>query len=147
MNLRPFVIASIFGVVFFVLGSFAGFFGGSSYTKKSTLQNLPIVSSVLANPVFYEWWSSAEGVVKEKTANSMILEKNGQTAFIVVMDTTTFAKPKSAGNAELIPASFSDIPLGVTVRGIVRVSKESFDKTLSAQNDRAMGQNFVIVTP
>lgn len=148
MNKSSFFIVGV-ALAAFLIGTFIGFNGGAQIARKKFLQeqNLPVVSSLLTSPVLYEWWASAEGVVKEKTANSMTLEKNGKTTEIIIMATTTFSKLKSPGSSEYVPVSFSELPIGTMVRGGVRVSKESFDGALSSVNDRVMGSSFVVVSP
>lgn len=98
-------------------------------------KDLPLVSSFILNPVFYEWWVGAEGMLLEKTEDYIVLERYGIRATIQINDGTTFLA-KRVENEQVRTIGIEDVPLGSQLRGMVLAREKG---------EVAIGLNFSIV--
>lgn len=150
-------------VVVLLLGSVVGFFANQTLlstsapvcspeciSKEGELvkvveeQKLPLISELLTNPIFYEWWASAEGTVVKKTEDSITLEKDGNQVVIKVRPTVTKFFIQVSEIGQPASASFEDVKIGSKLRGGVLMSRIG-TLGLAGEENVAIATSFVIL--
>lgn len=72
---------------------------------------------VLRNPVHYQWGTSSQGILVEKTDSYIILEAQGERATFALVNYTNFFGPEETETGGLKPRNLEDIPLGSKLLG------------------------------
>lgn len=147
----------VFIGIFVGLGILIGFLGGQTIQTENTVyiseesgekvvieKDLPLISELLLNPVYYEWWASAEGVIVSKDESSMTIEKDGNRATIAINPEVTLFFAPGSENDSSEPILYKDVLIGSKVRGGVIMSKIG-TAGLGQEQNVAVGTSFVIV--
>ena len=142
LTLQPLFIRLLFGAG--VLGIVVGFGGGyflaptkiiveevtvTEYISEESGErvvkevDLPVPSNVLINPVHYQWDTSSQGILVEKTDSDFTLERNGVRATFFLMGYTYFSGPDRDPETGISKqTTLEDILLGSELRGGAFVS-------------------------
>lgn len=148
----------VFIGIFVGLGILIGFLGGQTIQTENIVyiseesgekvvieQDLPLISELLLNPVYYEWWASAEGIIVSKDESSMTIEKDGNVATIYIRPIVTkFFKEQSLGASIPDEILFEDIQVGMFIRGGVVMSRSGTTGIASVE-DVAFGTSFRVI--
>ncbi|MDP2652212.1 MAG: hypothetical protein Q8O94_03680 [bacterium] len=139
-------------IVSLVAGIFIGGILFFSPNSSKLLQESSVDVNLLANPVLYEWWASAQGIIVEKGEDYIVLDKNGQLLRVDVLShplqSTAFAR--AIGNQsppeEFEHLSFEDIVTGMRLRGTVSVTAWKGEERVSEQASRVVGHDFTVLS-
>lgn len=137
-----------FAVVIAVIGAGVGYYAGNvaPFEEKVATQELPLITELLTNPVYYEWWASAEGTVVAKTDDTLTLEKDGRQAVVKVNTEGDVSRFYRQGALDTLPVqvSYEEVQVGDTLRGGVNLARKG-TTGLAGEENVAFGTSFVIV--
>lgn len=120
-------------------------------SSSKLLQESSVDINLLANPVLYEWWASAQGIIVEKGEDYIVLDKNGQLLRVEVLShplqSTAFARAIGSQSPpeEFEYLSFEDIVTGMSLRGTVSVTAWKGEERVSEQASRVVGHDFTVL--
>lgn len=86
---------------------------------RASVENLPIGLEILTHPMVYQWKGSVEGLLTEKTTNTITLTKDGNKLTIPVDPKGTVFFDSRTGKTDkgTKPTTLDNIPIGSYLRG------------------------------
>lgn len=116
--------------------------------EKIPAKSLTVEKEFLSNPILYEWWASAEGIVTEKGENSITIENEGRelTMEVSVEDgrTQIFREEVSAEGATPALATLDEIRVGSRVRSGVAIARKG-TAGIASEESVALATTLVIL--
>lgn len=144
------VVGLVTGVILgrFFLNSAPGMVGTGTASQaevrdaiNTVLEGVPVSTDLLKNPVVYEWRGSVEGVLIEKTDDTLVLSENAATINIPLMGSpgeTFFYRTSPESGVGLQQISLDEIDVGTRLRG-------EFFVVSGLASDEIVGSSFTVV--
>ena len=131
------------GVIGYLLGNIV------PLQEKVATADLTVQEEFLTNPIFYEWWASAEGTVIQKGKNSITIEKDGRRVQLLVSvedgRTQVFRETQEANTATPANASYDDIVEGSYIRTGAAVARKG-TLGIAGEENVALATTLVIIS-